>query len=232
MTVQLSLHILRLLIVISIPFLLVALSARLVMTPPFLQFEYTRPGFPVDPYGLTTDDRLTYAPHALDYLIYAQDISSLEQLNFPDGIPLFNARELRHMVDVQILTQAVFTAAFALAAFLAILTILLWRTPHIRMINRALFEGGLLTIGLIALIVIFALASWDTFFTGFHAAFFENDTWYFAYSDTLIRLFPEQFWFDAALAVGLLTVTGASSLIFVTWQAGRSAMFTRRALTS
>ena len=51
------------------------------------------------------------------------------------------------------------------------------------------------------------LISWDTFFTNFHKVFFEGDSWLFRRSDTLIRLFPEQFWFDAALTVGGLTVS-------------------------
>jgi hypothetical protein len=38
----------------------------------------------------------------------------------------------------------------------------------------------------------------------------------FLYEDTLIRLFPEQFWFDAALFIGALTVIGAVVTLFLT----------------
>jgi integral membrane protein (TIGR01906 family) len=58
--------------------------------------------------------------------------------------------------------------------------------------------------------VIIAALSWDTFFTSFHSIFFASGTWQFEYSDTLIRLFPEQFWFDAAVTIGALTILGAS----------------------
>lgn len=40
----------------------------------------------------------------------------------------------------------------------------------------------------------------------FHELLFEPDTWYFPTSDTLIRLYPEQFWFDSALTIGGITI--------------------------
>jgi integral membrane protein (TIGR01906 family) len=65
-------------------------------------------------------------------------------------------------------------------------------------------------------VVLAAILSWDVFFTGFHTLFFQSDTWYFAYSDTLIRLFPEQFWFDAALLIGGLAIIEALVVIAFT----------------
>ena len=56
---------------------------------------------------------------------------------------------------------------------------------------------------------------------GFHALFFEGDTWVFRTSDTLIRLFPEQFWFDAALTVAVLTVSGSLLAMLVAWRMER-----------
>ena len=214
---------LRLTLTIAIFFLLIAISARLVMTRAFLSLEYNRAGFPPDPYGLTTDDRLRYAPYALDYLLNNETIAYLEKLTFPNGLPLFNERELQHMEDVQQLTVAVFTTAAWAAVFVGFVSFALARAGRRAILLRAYRDAGLLALGLIALTVAFAITSWNAFFTGFHSAFFAEGTWYFAYSDTLIRLFPEQFWFDAAIAVGVLTGLGALGLIFVTWRMGRSA---------
>lgn len=213
----------RFILTVAVFYLLIAASARLVMTPLFLQLEYGRPGFPEDPYGLSVEDRLHYAPPVLDYLIYNQTIDSLASLFFPDGLPLFNSRELDHMMDVQRLTAVVFSTAVVIAFVVAVTSLALRQTGHSDVIRCAFRDAGLLTLGLIGLIVVFAVSSWNAFFTGFHTAFFADGTWYFAYSDTLIRLFPEQFWFDAALAVGLLAALGALCLIFVTWRMGRSA---------
>jgi hypothetical protein len=37
----------------------------------------------------------------------------------------------------------------------------------------------------------------------------------FYYSDTLIRLFPERFWRDAFIAVGLLAAAQAAALLYL-----------------
>jgi len=46
--------------------------------------------------------------------------------------------------------------------------------------------------------------------------FFEGDTWLFLPTDTLIRLYPEKFWFDAAVGIGGLTLLEAIALILLT----------------
>jgi integral membrane protein (TIGR01906 family) len=114
----------------------------------------------------------------------------------------------------------------AFASALAIGILALAAAVYIRRLSRdrlrrSLMSGALLTLGIVAAIIIVALVNWDFFFTGFHSLFFEGGTWYFLYSDTLIRLFPEQFWFDAALAVGAITVAGALTALLAAWLAGR-----------
>lgn len=198
---QFALLILRSLMTLSAPFLIVMIAVRLIMTPLFLQFEYTRPDFPADFYGFSTTDRLTYAPTAVEYLLNGADISFLGDLRFPDGTEMYNVRELQHMRDVKTVTQTALTVGlFGGVLWLAAL-IILWRN-HRTTVTGVLQSSALCTLGLIAAIVIISIVSWDTFFTSFHKAFFADGTWRFEYSDTLIRLFPEQFWFDAALLIG------------------------------
>ena len=50
------------------------------------------------------------------------------------------------------------------------------------------------------------LIAWPIFFTQFHQLLFPPETWTFAYSDSLIRLFPEQFWFDIGVLVSVGTL--------------------------
>jgi len=213
---------------VATPIILVLLSVRLVMSPLFLHFEYNRPGFPDDPFGLTREQRLTFAPYALDYLIYNEPLDYLADLRFEDDSVLFNERELRHMADVQVVTQI----AFILLGILSITAILagvyLWRTDRNRL-RFGLLQGAVFTLAIIASIIIVAILSWDFFFVAFHTLFFESGTWYFAYSDTLIRLFPEQFWFDAAIIIGGLSTASALFMLSVTWWWGRSALTARGA---
>ena len=69
-----------------------------------------------------------------------------------------------------------------------------WDDPQLQ---AGLFQGGVLTVGLLIALTVFVALSFNTFFVQFHALFFEGNSWVFRYSDTLIRLFPEQFWIDA-----------------------------------
>ncbi|MCB9451741.1 MAG: TIGR01906 family membrane protein [Anaerolineaceae bacterium] len=192
------------------PFLLTLIAARLVMTPVFLQFEYNRPDFPPDLYGFTREDRLNYAPYALNYMLNGDGITYLGDLRFPDGGALFHPDELRHMEDVKVVTTAAFSAAVAAGLVMLTVGVYLFRQPETRpFLRKAFFNGSILTLSLIAAIVVAALLNWDAFFTGFHTLFFASGTWRFAYSDTLIRLFPEQFWFDAALTIGGIVIGGS-----------------------
>jgi integral membrane protein (TIGR01906 family) len=203
-------------ITVAVPILLTLVSVRLIMSPLFLRLEYTRSGFPEDFYGFSTDDRLRYAPYALDYLLTGADISYLGDLRFDDNMSIYTVPELEHMRDVQAVTRAAFALALVVGLIAIASAFFLWRADNGRRdLRRALFNGAVLTLGLIAAIVITAIIGWDTFFTTFHRLFFKGDSWIFDYSDTLIRLFPEQFWFDAALTIGALTVSGAVVILLL-----------------
>ncbi|MDZ4669568.1 MAG: TIGR01906 family membrane protein [Phototrophicales bacterium] len=213
---------LRLYFMLAVVILLPLLSARLVMTPLFLQFEYHRADFPEDFYGFTLEDRLYYAPFALDYLLTDADIDYLGDLTFPNSSrTLFNASELHHMVDVKIVTQWAFLILAVGGIGSLALIAGLWRNSDLRdSIRLGIFSGAILTISLIIAIVIAAVVAWDTFFTLFHTLLFESGTWQFLYSDTLIRLFPEKFWFDASLTIGILTTLFALILLTITGRYG------------
>ncbi len=195
------------------PIALLGLALRLLLTPAFLHIEYNLPGFPPDEYGFTIADRLTYAPFALEYLLNDQDLSYLAQLTFPDGAPLFNARELRHMQDVKVVTQASLKIWYAALLLLFLLGVWArqgkWQPAYLEGLKR----GGWLTLGLVVTVGLFAALAFWQFFSLFHALFFEGDSWLFLYSDTLIRLFPIQFWQDVFLYAGLIAAVGAAGLI-------------------
>jgi len=195
------------LVTLSLPVFLVLTGVRLVMTDAFLQVEYHRPGFSADRYGFTREDRLRYAPQAVDYLRGGPD---LEALTFPDGQPLYNPRELRHMADVKAATDMALALHTALTlGLLAVALLAAWRPGARIALRRGLADGGALTLALIVALLIVVVFGWNLFFESFHRVLFEGDSWQFSTSDTLIRLFPQQFWFDAALTIGLIAVLGA-----------------------
>jgi integral membrane protein (TIGR01906 family) len=57
--------------------------------------------------------------------------------------------------------------------------------------------------------------NFDWLFTAFHHIFFTGDTWLFFYSDTLIRLFPMEFWMNLFIALGFFSILFSGILIWV-----------------
>ena len=104
-------------VAILIPLALILTSVRLLLTPAFVQLEYRTPNFPPDPYGFTQEDRLFWSMIALDYLLNDEGIGFLEELQFEDGTPVYNARELKHMVDVKNVLGSVLIVWYASVIF-------------------------------------------------------------------------------------------------------------------
>ncbi len=217
---------LRWLLALALPILLLAANLRLVTGHWFVEWEYRRPGFPSDPFGLSLEERLRLARVCQDFLASNADISLLAQLDLPNGDPAFNSPELRHMADVQAVYFGL-SIAGAIAALLWVTVttaLILSGRPH-PLIPTALLNGSVLTIGLLAAVGTYMLISWGQFFTAFHRLFFQGDTWIFPPSDTLIRLFPVQFWVDTAAAlVGLLLIEAVlAGAVGWIWRRGREA---------
>lgn len=201
-------------VTILVPLALVLTSVRLLLTPTFVHFEYRTPNFPHDPYGFTREDRLDWSLIALDYLLNDEDISFLANLRFPDGSPVYNQRELDHMEDVKDVVQAALVVWYGSLLGLVILGLWAWRANRENVFRQSLARGGLLTTFLVGAIILLVLLAFGFFFVKFHEVFFAPGTWMFRYSDTLIRLFPERFWRDAFLAIGMLSAGGGILLWF------------------
>jgi len=207
------------LVALLVPLALIGLGLRALLTPLFLRIEYNMPYFPPDQYGFTKEDRLKWAPYALNYLVNRADISYLADLKFEDGTSLYNERELSHMADVKRVTKAalnVWYVTLALSLGLGIWSRLgHWEQAY----RQGLMRGGWLMVGLavaVGLVVLVGIlinpeVFWN-FFVGFHRLFFTGDTWLFLFSDTLIRLFPIRFWQDAFLLAALIALGGGIAL--------------------
>ena len=203
------------------PIALLGLGLRLLLSPFFLQIEYNMPYFPADTYGFTKQDRLHWAPYAVEYLVNSADISYLGDLKFEDGSPLYNERELSHMEDVKRVTQGALQLWDITLVTLLLLGLWAWRANWMLAYTRSFWRGGWLMMGLaltIGAIVVVGIAInpdvfWE-FFTLFHKLFFTGDSWLFYYSDTLIRLFPIRFWQDAFLLAAVVALGGGLGLAF------------------
>ncbi len=209
------------LLALFIPLALIGLGVRILLTPLFPNIEYRLPDFPADDYGFTLQDRLHWGPYGINYLLNNADISYLGDLKFADGRSLFNDRELSHMHDVKVVTQDFLLVWYLDLAILILLGLLAGRGKWLPAYIRGLKRGGWLTLGLAGTAGVIATLGtsgsgdlfWQ-FFSDFHGLFFKGDTWLFAYSDTLIRLYPLKFWEDAVLYIGLIAALSALGLAF------------------
>jgi integral membrane protein (TIGR01906 family) len=208
------------LLVLSIPVFLLLTNLYVFMSPAFVRYEYRKANFPPSP-GFTDEQRLMVADRALTYLRSEAGIEMLGDLEGEEG-PLFREKELAHMADVKVVTRQAFLAhgflGLLIAFSLGVLLVLRDTQPRI---STSLLRGSLLTIALLVALVALVYLNFDWFFTRFHLVFFEGDSWIFNFSDTLIRLFPTRFWFDAASLWGLLTLGEAVILGAAAWLSGR-----------
>lgn len=184
------------------PLVLLMLSIRVLITPLFPQIEYRLPGFPDDPYGFSLEDRLKWSAPSIRYLVNFEDVAYLGNLQFEDGEPLFNDRELSHMVDVKAVVSGMRIALIVAILGIAVLGYIMIRADAGDQFRTAVYRGSWALIGIIVGILILLAINFNQLFTWFHQLFFMSGTWVFYTSDTLIRLFPMRFWQDAFIFVG------------------------------
>lgn len=209
-------RVMQVLLAVCFPIILLVLAVRAVTSPLFLWVEYNRPGFPGDGYGFSTDDRMTYGSYAVDYLSNWAGPRYLGELVDRSGDQLFKAGEVSHMADVKLVILSAFGAGILLI-LLSLTAIIYLRRRSIGGVRRGLFAGSIVTLLLISGLAALAILGWEQFFTEFHRLFFASGTWTFSLQDTLIRLFPGQFWVDAGIVIGALVLLASLLTLVLTW---------------
>ncbi|MBP6015894.1 MAG: TIGR01906 family membrane protein [Candidatus Promineofilum sp.] len=204
------LKLVRWLVILAMPLFLGLGTVRAIIAWDYPAFEYGR--IAPDMFGFTPDQRLELARGTLDYLQRpepaAEVIHMLEALRQPGTeSPLYNNDEIDHMIDVKNLTDVIRQIAYVSGAIvIAGLAFLLIPSPTRSFGWRTVMLAGLATVIVLAVIALSILIAWPIFFVQFHELLFPPGTWTFAYTDSLIRLFPEQFWFDIGVLISVTTL--------------------------
>jgi integral membrane protein (TIGR01906 family) len=190
-----------------------ALTALLpLISPPFLRLQYARPDIPPST-KFTPQERQATAEAAAHYLVSREGIEYLADLKDDQGLPLFNERELIHMVDVKLLLGKAIGLNIIFGVLLAgSLAILLSQRETRDRTPSYLFLASLVTLALCISAIVLVPLQFNFFFVEFHHVFFEGVTWLFPRSDTLIQLFPEMFWFGGLQSWILLVIIQAVAL--------------------
>lgn len=212
----------RRVVAMTMPLFIGSSWLTLVIGPAYPRYEYAKPDFPLDLEGmtpatavnlglvpLTPAERLDLTLPAVTYLESWQPaetaIVTLAEQQLPHtGAPLYNERELKHMVDVKRITDAIRWLALATVVPVIGGLLFLLRRPRTRQVGYlALGQGGVFTMILLSGIAGLILFGWSFFFYQFHGLLFPSGTWTFAATDSLMRLYPERFFFDVAVVISL-----------------------------
>jgi integral membrane protein (TIGR01906 family) len=154
---------------------------------------------------------------------------------------LYNQREVLHMRDVKDLMQLTFRAheiAFVFLVGYAVVVFLWARERALRQLAVQAVVAGGATVVLLGAAAVAVTLGFDRLFEQFHLLSFSNDLWRLnPATDRLIQMFPQGFWFDVTLGVGVLTaiegglvaMLGLGYLVWSgrrreVWQPGRQAV--------
>lgn len=217
--------IIRWLVTLAMPFFIGLGGIKLLVGfgPGYVNWEYNKASFPNDVatvapetlaalniIPLTQAERTELALVAVDYLRRSEPaeevIYLLEDQTLPvTNLPLYNEAEIGHMLDVKHLTDGIGTIVWVVGVIVVGgVGLLLWKEEARPAGYLAIRNGGIATTGILLVIALFILLAWQIFFVQFHELLFPPGTWTFAYTDGLIRLFPEKFWFDAGVLMSMV----------------------------
>lgn len=131
--------------------------------------------------------------------------------------PLFNQREVEHMRDVQALMHRVFQVWFLSLVGLAVAAAAIAAVDLPsggKALVRAAAIGGGVAVGTVGALGLAAAMDFRQLFLQFHMVSFANDLWLLDPTrDRLIQLFPQGYFFDAAIRIAVQTVAlGALTL--------------------
>lgn len=193
-------HASRLLLILATIIALVIMPVRLMMQPWIIFFEYNRPGFPPDLFGMSRAERERLALAGIESIVGPRGMEVLQQARLDDGRLAFTQREISHMQDVRNVTGSLYTAQVIALMLLAGAALVAYRDKKVRpALASAVQTGALITLAGVMGVGVCVAVAWNDFFTTFHRIFFEGNSWLFLYSDTLIRLYPVQFWIDVTV---------------------------------
>lgn len=142
----------------------------------------------------------------------------------------FNEKEITHLREVRQLfrlSQLVLSIVVIISVLCVLLLIVFARKYTLRMkqqfhseyfkrvISRLLIMTGAIVDG-IALLFGFVALTFSTSFIRFHELFFKTDTWMLnPATDNLIRMFPQQFFYDVFTRIVLMSVIFATILLVI-----------------
>lgn len=189
------------------PFVALGISVRIAFNEWIIDYIYAKKDFPEDIYGLPEEYRKRLAKIGLRAVLSDEAFEEFKKAKLPDGMRAFNAREIEHIHDVKAFLKRFFPAVYV-ATFLWLLGFLILRSAHYLILSGFL---GILTLSILGVLV---FTNYERAFEIFHVITFDPYSWRFFYTDTLIRIYPMKFWYDATKVVAIMSfILSATALL-------------------
>lgn len=207
-----------------VPVFLITANVRLVINLPALySYGYDRYEDEITRYmNIERDDYIDGSRQIRDY--FNNDAEKLDVRVVVGGIlrSIYSEREVLHMSDVKGLVRGVYRLGELSALYLFAFAIAgMFFEPWRRSLRRTAWHmamGGAVTLGLVMLVGLGALAGFERLFLAFHELSFSNDLWQLnPRTDYLIAMFPEGFFFEATILIALLVIVQSTVLAAPRW---------------
>ena len=167
--------------------------------------------------SLTESQLSEVATQIRDYFNSDEELLDVSVTVNGDTKPLFNEREIVHMKDVKELLHAVYRVQegtfLYLFTFSTVGFLILGNEFAGRM--RSLFLRGTVFIyGTVGVVGLVSLVGFSGLFRLFHEVSFSNDFWLLdPRTSFLVRLFPQGFWLESTLLIGMVTLLESGGIV-------------------
>lgn len=188
------------LLAIIFPIFSTGISVRIAFNEWIIDYIYAQKDFPKDKWGLPESFRKKLAKIGLKAVLSDKGFEEFRKATLPNGRPAFTKKEIDHMKDVKDFLKKFFPFVY-LVGFLWLLGLFISRSPSYLILSGIV---GISTLGILALLT---FTNYNKAFELFHIITFDPYSWKFRYTDTLLRIYPMKFWYEATKLVAIIAFT-------------------------
>lgn len=167
--------------------------------------------------GLTESQLSDVATEIRDYFNSDEELLDVSVTVEGDSRPLFNEREIIHMRDVKELLHAVYRVQEGTLLYLftfSMVGFLILGSEFAGSLRKLFFAGAVFIYAAMVVIGLGSLVGFNLLFRWFHEISFNNDFWILDPSTSfLVRLFPQGFWLESTLLIGMATLVESGGIV-------------------
>lgn len=144
--------------------------------------------------NMSGEDLMLATHTLLDYLQNKRDDINVEVVVEGKNVPMFNQKEIDHMVDVKDLFTVLNSLQMAAYVIFIILIVALTITNRMSSLTNSIYRALGVYLFVIGGIAVYAFIDFSGFWVIFHKVLFSNDLWLLnPNTDRMINMFPEVF---------------------------------------